>query len=165
MADQWRADATVVDQSLVRLLVSPPPKSPPVRREEAGRAYPAQIDLSLERAAIAREQAHIEERLADRGRGQWPSDEAISAGLLNAEEASKARAVQEWVERGFSPEDSLAAVATCGDDTPAGLTFFQNLAKLRDEFGVESAVARTSLAANAGDMQAAVNQIFQSPPP
>ncbi|KAG8460386.1 hypothetical protein KFE25_011877 [Diacronema lutheri] len=143
----------------VRLLVPEPPR-PPARAAGGGGTAMAQIDLSLEHEAIAREQAHIAERL--RARAGWPSDEAIAAGLHEEQEASKARAVHDWIERGYPADDATAAVATCGVDPQAALAFLRACAQLRDDFGFEAAPARASLAATGGDVQEAINRILQS---
>lgn len=127
---------------VVRLTVPEPPRPPPSLPDPAGPTTLAQIDLSLERAAIAREQAHLAEQ---------------SAG-----DAIRAEAVRGWIERGYEESDAKAAVAIHGADPQAAATFLHDLSKLRDEYGIDPASARAHLSQTGGDVPAAVSQFFHS---
>jgi hypothetical protein len=145
------------EQVELRLLVPPPPKPP--RPADAAISQPVHIDLSLEEAAVAREEAF----LAAHARAIWPSDESIAEDIRKAEaEESRAKTVQGWVERGYDADDAAAAVELHGLDAAGSLQFLQACGKLRDEFGFEGALARSSMLTARGDVQEAIHGCLQA---
>jgi hypothetical protein len=159
------------DSIEVRLLVPAPPQ-PPALPPTRGELHAfAAIDLTLEEAAVAREQA----LLASRARSHWPEeDEALAiaqslseaqlsceAACAEAEQTAHLTAVQGWVERGYDADDSFAAVSVCGSDAAACLAFFAARENL-ESFGFSRRLAREALTATKGDMQAAVIHCLNS---
>mmetsp|Transcript_23968 Transcript_23968/g.61796 ORF Transcript_23968/g.61796 Transcript_23968/m.61796 type:complete len:170 (+) Transcript_23968:3-512(+) len=146
----------------VRLAIPEPPRRPHADGFDGSAATPIvpEIDLALEHAAIAREQAHAQNAALLTG-ANWPSDEDIASSLQHEVAQRKSQAVARWVERGYAREDAEAAVATNGIDDDSVLAFMSSCTRLRDELGFDASLARTSLAACKGDEEAAIHRCLQ----
>mmetsp|Transcript_684 Transcript_684/g.1883 ORF Transcript_684/g.1883 Transcript_684/m.1883 type:complete len:158 (+) Transcript_684:122-595(+) len=153
--------ASAEDQVRVRLTIPEPPQ-PPTYAPRARLPDGGVLDLSLELAAVKRE----EERAARPPHGVHETDEDIAARLQQEAEAKQERAVNSWSERGFPRDDAIAAVVTCGVDTASqdALAFLEACAKLRDEFGFDAENVRRSLTLAKGDVGDAVNRCLQDAP-
>lgn len=140
----------------VRLVIPEPPCRPDAARLDSARGALStpEIDLTLEHAAIAREEERVQ-TTALRGTN-WPSDEDIASSMHHEVSQRQSQAVAGWIERGYAREDAEAAVATAGIDADGALAFLTSCTRLRDELGFDAALARTSLATCKGDEQEAI---------
>lgn len=154
------------DRIALQLLIPAPPAPPALPRGSETLDAFATIDLTLEEAAVAREQALLASRARQPQFAEEDEALAIAQSLSEAQlsEAAAARAgdeqtahlaaVQGWVDRGYDDDDAYAAVTTCGGDAQACVAFFRACNEL-EGFGFPRRLAREALTATKGDLQAA----------